>query len=90
MNLIKHVAVVIAPNCNYNWVITNILSGNLLQPVINLTALQGALYADAAVNNMIAEELWHDKFEITTPANSSLKSMSSGEQKKSIAAIYYW
>jgi molybdate transport system ATP-binding protein len=84
MNLLKHFAISIAPNCNYNWVIENIHSGNLLQPVINLSALQGALYADAAINAIIAEELLHDKFEITTPANSSLKSMSSGEQKKAL------
>jgi molybdate transport system ATP-binding protein len=84
MNLIKHFAVSIAPNCNYNWVIENILSGNVLQPAVNLSALQGALYADAAVNAIVAEELWHDKFEITTASNSSLKSMSSGEQKKAL------
>jgi molybdate transport system ATP-binding protein len=84
MNLLKHFAINIAPNCNYNEVITNILSGNLLQPVIVLTALQGALYADAAVNAIVAEELWHDKFEITTASNNSLKSMSSGEQKKAL------
>jgi molybdate transport system ATP-binding protein len=84
MNLLKHFAINIAPNCNYNWVIQNILSGNVLQPAINLSALQGALYADAAVNTMIAEELLHDKFEITTASNSSLKSMSSGEQKKAL------
>jgi molybdate transport system ATP-binding protein len=84
MNLIKHFAISIIPNCNYNWVIQNILSGNVLQPAINLTALKGSLYADAAINAMVAEELWHDKFEITTPTNSSLKSMSSGEQKKAL------
>jgi molybdate transport system ATP-binding protein len=84
MDLKKHFAVSIAPNCNYNWVIENILNGNLLQPVISLSGLQGALYADAAVNTIIAEELLHDKFEITTPTNSSLKSMSSGEQKKAL------
>jgi molybdate transport system ATP-binding protein len=84
MNLINHFAVKIGSNCNYNWVIENILSGNVLQSVVDLSALQGALYADAAVNTMIAEELLHDKFEITTPANSSLKSMSSGEQKKAL------
>jgi molybdate transport system ATP-binding protein len=84
MDLLKHFAVSIAPNCNYNGVIENILSGNLLQPAINLSALQGALYADAAINAMIAEELLHDKFEITTATNSSLKSMSSGEQKKAL------
>jgi molybdate transport system ATP-binding protein len=84
MNLLQHFAISIAPNCNYNWVIENILSGNLLQPAINLSALQGALYADAAINTMIAEEMWHDKFEITTASNSSLKSMSSGEQKKAL------
>jgi molybdate transport system ATP-binding protein len=84
MDLLKHFAVSITPNCNYNWVIENILSGNVLQPAINLSALQGALYADAAINTMIAEELLHDKFEIITASNSSLKSMSSGEQKKAL------
>jgi molybdate transport system ATP-binding protein len=84
MDVLKHFAVNITPNCNYNWVIENILNGNVLLPAVNLYGVQGALYADAAVNAMIAEELLHDKFEITTPTNSSLKSMSSGEQKKAL------
>ncbi len=82
MNLIKHFAVSLSSNCNYIQVIENIQIGNLLQPVINLYNLQGALYAAAVIDTMIAEEMQHDKIEITRPANSSLKSMSSGEQKK--------
>jgi molybdate transport system ATP-binding protein len=42
------------------------------------------LYAHITINKIIEEELLHDRFEITTATNSSLKSMSSGEQKKAL------
>jgi len=84
MNDLQHYAVDIAADCNYDWVIENLLNGNLLQQHIDLPGAEGALYSHIAINKIIEEELLHDHFEITTATNNSLKSMSSGEQKKAL------
>lgn len=84
MDNIQHYAIDIADECNYNFVIENLLNGNLLQHHIALPKAAGALYSHITINKIIEEELLHDHFEITTATNTSLKSMSSGEQKKAL------
>ncbi len=84
MKDIQHCAIDIAADCNYDWVIENLLNRNLLQHHIDLPKGEGALYSHLAINKIIEEELLHDHFEITTATNKSLKSMSSGEQKKAL------
>ncbi|GAB2833668.1 ATP-binding cassette domain-containing protein [Ferruginibacter profundus] len=84
MNTVQHCAIDIASDCDYDLVIENLVNGNLLQHYIDLPRAAGALYSHIAINKIIEEELRHDHFEITTATNNSLKSMSSGEQKKAL------
>lgn len=84
MSKIKHCAIAISPGCNYDLVIENLMNGSLLNFHVELTEAAGALYSTITIDKIIAEELLHDRFEITTTTNSSLKSMSSGEQKKAL------
>jgi molybdate transport system ATP-binding protein len=84
MNHIKHCAIDIAADCDYDWVIQNLLNGNLLKEFVSLNAATGELYSHITINTMIAEELIHDKVEIITATNTGLQSMSSGEQKKAL------
>jgi len=84
MNNIKHCAIDIAADCNYDWVMEHLLNGSLLKPVISLPVADGALYSYISINSMIAEELIHDRVEIITATNTGLQSMSSGEQKKAL------
>jgi molybdate transport system ATP-binding protein len=81
---IKHCAIDIAADCNYDLVMENLLNGNILKVYVNLPVTGGALYSHITINTMIAEELIHDKVEITTATNTGLQSMSSGEQKKAL------
>jgi molybdate transport system ATP-binding protein len=84
MKAIKHLAVDITSDCNYDWVIENLLNNNLLKEVINLSKINGALFSPITINKMIEEELVHDHIEVITETNNNLKSMSSGEQKKAL------
>lgn len=84
MNNLPHCAIDIAAGSNYDLIIENLINGNLLRPHIQLPSAEGALYSHIAINKIITEELLHDHFEITTANNKSLKSMSSGEQKKAL------
>ena len=84
MTQLQHCAIDIAADCNYDWVIETLLNRNLLRQYIDLPKVEGALYSHITINKIIEEELLHDQFVITTSTNSSLKSMSSGEQKKAL------
>ncbi len=84
MGEVQHCAIIISSDCNYNDVINNLLNKTLQPYEINFPAGIGALYSSITINNLIAEEVQHEKIEITTEANSNLKSMSSGEQKKAL------
>ena len=84
MNEIKHCAIDIGADCDYDWVIENLLNGNLMQNCSGLQHTTGLLYSHITINKIIEEELLHDYYQITTATNNSLKSMSSGEQKKAL------
>ena len=84
MKDIQHYGIEIAADCNYDWVLENLLNRKLLNPHIDLPTAEGALYSHITINKIITEELLHDHFEITTATNTSLKNMSSGEQKKAL------
>jgi len=84
MSKIKHCAIDITTGCNYDAVIERVMNGSLLQEYIHLPGITGVLYSHITINKIIEEELLHDHFIITTATNNSLKSMSSGEQKKAL------
>jgi len=84
MNKLKHCAIDIAADCNYDRVIEDLLNGALFKKFTGLLVNEGALYSHITINKMIAEELLHDKIEIATNTNISLRLMSSGEQKKAL------
>jgi molybdate transport system ATP-binding protein len=84
VNKIKHCAIDIAADCNYDLVIEDLLNGSLLKEHLVFPLTNGALYSPITINKIIEEELLHDHFEISTATNSNLKSMSSGEQKKAL------
>jgi molybdate transport system ATP-binding protein len=84
MNGLKHCAFDIAADSDYDKVIDLIINGTLLKDHIPLPVATGALYSHRTINKIIEEELLHDHFTITTASNASLKSMSSGEQKRAL------
>ncbi|MBS1511361.1 MAG: ATP-binding cassette domain-containing protein [Bacteroidetes bacterium] len=84
MDILPHCAIIIAPDCDYDWVLDQLQNGQLLKEHITLPNAPGVLFAQSTINRMITEELLHDQFLVTTAQNKSLQSMSSGEQKKTL------
>lgn len=84
MKEIYHCAIDIAADCNYEWILDNLLNGKLLPETLQLQNATGSLFSNITIDKMIAEELIHDKVEIHTSTNWGLNSMSSGEQKKAL------
>lgn len=72
---------------NKNFILSQIMRNQFLLQQVDLSSLKGALFSYLTVNRFVEEELRHDRFLIQTDENSSLESMSSGQQK--IALLKY-
>ena len=60
------------------------MSNQFLKNYLDLSSLKGALHSAITINRYVEEEIRHDRFLIQTTENSSLGSMSSGQQKKAL------
>ena len=69
---------------NKNYILEQIMANKFLQDSIDLKPLKGVLFSTITINRFIEEELRHDRYLIQTNENSSLGSMSSGQQKKAL------
>ena len=66
--------------------IASLLEENSSSDLKALNSLKGAVLSKATIDNLINEEERHDRKIATKNSNQSLKSMSSGEQKKIVLA----
>jgi molybdate transport system ATP-binding protein len=69
---------------NKNYILRQIMNNSFLREHINLEPLHGVLYSSITIEKFVLEELRHDHFLIQTNENSSLQSMSSGQQRKAL------
>jgi len=69
---------------NKNYILEQIMANNYLRDNIDLKPLKGVLFSTITINRFIEEEYRHDRYLIQTTENSSLGSMSSGQQKKAL------
>lgn len=84
MNPKNHWAVFINNLSNKKHFINTLLKKDTLQGFEELQGLQGALFSKLALVKLIDEEERHGYKKITNETSQSLKSMSSGEQKKAL------
>ena len=84
MNHKIHWAVFINNNSHKDKFIKNLLEGPLPEGFEGLQDLEGALFSKITLNQFIDEEERHDIRIINENARQSLKTMSSGEQKKAL------
>ncbi len=83
----NHIGLYVWNHTNKKEVIDQIFGNTLLQPHLNLKDLKGVLFSAITIDKLIDEEYRHDRFEVTTAANASLESMSSGQQR---LALLQW
>ena len=84
MKLQTGIGLYLSNSSNKNRILDQILANRYLREIIDLSSMQGVLFSTITINRFIEEELRHDKFLISTNENSSLSSMSSGQQKKAL------
>lgn len=69
---------------NKNLILEQIMNNRFLLKDIDLSVLRGALHSAITINRFVDDELRHDRYMIQTAENTSLGSMSSGQQKKAL------
>jgi molybdate transport system ATP-binding protein len=82
MNPIKHYAIFLSNESDKNALIEEILSQKLTGYLADFNQLVGVLFSKISISEILEEEDRHGFTEVTKTLNRSLKSMSSGEQKK--------
>lgn len=84
LNNIKHIAIN-GPNLAMSSVfIQNLLKGNNPEFFPNLTGKKGVLFSNTTLEKFINEEFLHENFQLTQESNRSIRTLSSGEQKKAL------
>lgn len=82
MNSLKHYAIFLSNQRDKNAIIEQLLSKNLSGLLANFNEIEGVLFSKISITDMLEEEDRHGFTEVTKSLNRSLKSMSSGEQKR--------
>ena len=84
MNRLNSLGLYLSNTSNKNLILEQIMANRFLRNVIDLSEMKGVLHSTITINRFVEEELRHDRFLVQTSANSSLGSMSSGQQKKAL------
>jgi molybdate transport system ATP-binding protein len=79
---LNHYAIFLSNGSDKNLLIEQILSKNLSGILVNFNKIEGVLFSKISITAILEEENQHGFTEVTKSLNRSLKSMSSGEQKR--------
>ncbi|HET7733058.1 MAG TPA: ATP-binding cassette domain-containing protein [Paludibacter sp.] len=84
MNHHTNIGLYLSNTSNKNHILKQIMANNFLQQQVDLSPLHGVLFSSITIDRFIEDELRHDHFPIQTNENSSLSTMSSGQQKRAL------
>jgi len=84
MKLETGIGLYLSNSSNKRYIIEELMANRFLNGIVDLSSMKGALHSTITLNRFIEEELRHDRLQIYTTENSSLGSMSSGQQKKAL------
>jgi len=85
MNINNHWGVFLSNKADKYLFIQHLLN-NKIAEVTGFAGLKGALFSAIAIKQLIEEEEMYDWVKVSTTANRHLRSLSSGEQKKTLLA----
>ena len=86
MKIFKHIGLYISNTADKKSLLKLIMQNQFLNNVIDLSVLKGVLFSFITIEKLIDEEFRHDKFIVQTDENTSLSTMSSGQQRKALLA----
>jgi len=82
MNSLNHFAIFLSNESDIKFISAKLLAKNLSGELANLNEIEGTLFSKISIANILEEEQRHGITGITKSLNRSLKSMSSGEQRR--------
>jgi len=82
MNSLNHYAIFLSNWSDKNSISEQLLSKNLSGVLANFNEIKGIFFSKISITKILEEEDRHGFTDVTKSLNRSLKSMSSGEQKK--------
>lgn len=82
MNSVNHYAIFLSNGSDKNLISEQLLSKNLTGVLANFNEIEGVLFSKISITDILEEEDRHGFTEVTKSLDRSLKSMSSGEQKR--------
>jgi molybdate transport system ATP-binding protein len=82
MDSLNHYAIFLSNRSDKNAISQQLLSKNLTGVLANFNEIEGILFSKISITEILEEEDRHGFTEVTKTLNRSLKSMSSGEQKR--------
>lgn len=82
----NHIGIYLSNTGDKKQLLKLIMQNRLLPELVDLSTLNGVLFSFLTIEKMIQDEFLHDKYIIQTEENSSLESMSSGQQRRALLA----
>ena len=84
MNENFHWAIFLSNNSNKQLFIQELLGRKASGKLSEFNGYKGMLFSDLLINEIIEEEYRHDRVEVATDVNRSLRFLSGGEQRKAL------
>jgi len=80
----QHIGIYLNNTANKKKLISQLTENKLLCNTIDLSELQGEVFSSLTIEKLMDEEFRHDRIIVCTAENTSLSTMSSGQQKRAL------
>jgi len=81
---LQHIGLYLNNSSDKKYILSQVTENKLLREIIDLHNLKGTLFSAQTIEKFIDEEFRHDRIVVCTNENTSLSTMSSGQQKRAL------
>jgi molybdate transport system ATP-binding protein len=81
---LQHIGLYLNNSSDKKFIVSQLTENKLLCDFIDLSNLKGTLFSAQTIEKLIDEEFRHDRILVCTDENTSLSTMSSGQQKRAL------
>lgn len=82
--ILHHIGLYLNNASDKKQILSQVTENKLLRETIDLSNLKGNLFSAQMIEKLIDEEFRHDRIVVCTDENTSLSTMSSGQQKRAL------
>ncbi len=81
---LQHIGLYLNNASDKKQILSQVTENKMLRKIIDLSNLKGNLFSAQTIEQLIDEEFRHDRIVVCTNENTSLSTMSSGQQKRAL------